>query len=97
MQSLIKYATAAAFIIGNASAYIVRNATRGSTSAAVTYPVDANCTLSFQTYSNGTDLALVGFVNITDQVFVANRIYNTTLAYLGSAEQVANRTDVVSC
>ena len=47
MQSLIKYATAAALLIANTSAYITRNATAGSTTAATAYAIDANCTLNF--------------------------------------------------
>jgi hypothetical protein len=65
MQSLIKYATAAALLVANTSALIARNAVNGTTTAAVAYTVDSLTTLNFQTYSNGEALSLIGFVNIT--------------------------------
>jgi len=65
MQSIVKYATAAALIVGQASAIVVRTAS-GNFSAATTYSIDATSSLVLSTYNNGVDLALIEQFNIGD-------------------------------
>jgi len=52
MQSLIKYASAAVLLVGQASALVARTSV-GTFSAATTYTIDTSASLILSTYNNG--------------------------------------------
>jgi hypothetical protein len=58
MQSIVKYATAAALLVGQATAIVARLPS-GNFSAPVTFTIDANSTITLSTYNNGEALSLI--------------------------------------